>query len=155
MWLRTGAILLAVALQVSFTAKSPETLRQRYGKPLSETFLVRPGIVVTADYGPTGQICELSIAPKPNASAIDDKVLDESADELVPKSERGKFIIATFNDFVCIKMDGDLVVANDSSCGAGVEENWQKIGIFRSNAGVKGASCYETIRWKRTECSQN
>jgi hypothetical protein len=162
MWLRMGVILMAVAFQVPFTAKSPETLRQRYGKPISETFLVRPGIFVTADYGPSGQICGLSIAPKSgslvasktSASTIDDKVLDEIADELVPNSERGKFIIATFDDFVCIKMDGALVVADDSSC-AGVEENWQRIGIFRSNAGVKGASRYETIRWKRNECDQN
>jgi hypothetical protein len=154
MWLRMGVILVAVAFQVPFAATTPETLRQRYGNPLSETFLVRPGIVVTADYGPTGQTCKLSIAPRPSARTIDDNVLDDIADELIPKSERGKFIIATFDDFVCVKMDGDLMVADDSSC-AGVEEKWQKIGIFRSNAGVKGASRYETIRWKRSECSQN
>jgi hypothetical protein len=137
--------------QVSFVAQSPETLRQRYGQPVSETFLVRPGIVVSASYGASGQTCELVIAPKqpdtispkPDARPIDDKVLEEIGDELVPKSERGKYIIATFLDIICLP---------ENNC-AGVEENYQKLVIYRK-AGEKG-SHYETIRWKRTECDQN
>ena len=38
MWPHMGVVLFAVAFQISFTAKSSETLHQRYGKPLSETY---------------------------------------------------------------------------------------------------------------------
>jgi len=159
MWLRMGVILLAVGFQVPFAAKSPESLRQRYGQPISETFLVRPGIVVSATYGTSGNICELVISPRrmepdpnnkmmkrwPGSDPINDDVLREIAEELVPKSEWGKYIMPTFIDGICMPQ-------NDC---AGVEEDYQNVAIFRSNAGVNGASRYETIRWKRTECSQN
>ena len=160
MWLRLGVILSAVALQVSFIAKSPETLRQRYGKPLSETFrqrhgkllsetfLVRPGIVVSASYGETGQTCELVIKPKPRdptinepgSGSIDDDVLQEIEDELIPKPERGKHIMDTFINIICLTGD---------DC-AGVQSDWQKIMIYRNNAAK--ATRYEQIRWKRAEC---
>ena len=98
MWLRLSVVLLALAGQSSFPAKSSETFRQRYGQPVSETYLVRPSIVVSASYGPSGKICELVIKPKePDAmikswsgsgsGEINYKVLGEVENELVPKSE--------------------------------------------------------------------
>jgi hypothetical protein len=159
MWWRLSVTLLALAFQTSFPANSPETLRQRYGQPVSQTFLVRPGIVVTATNGATGKICELVISPGPEepdpnnkmmkrwpgSAPIHDDLLRQIAEELVPKSEWGKYIIPTFIDGVCMPQ-------NDC---AGVEEEYQNLTIFRSNAGVAGASRYETIRWKRAECGQN
>ncbi len=101
MWLRLSVLLVAVAFQGSFSAKTPETFRQRYGKPLSETFLVRPGIVVSASYGISGNTCELVIIPKeseaiftrPGSGSIAVKLLQEIEEELVPKPERGKYIM--------------------------------------------------------------
>jgi hypothetical protein len=45
--LSLGLILMAVAIQGPFPVRTPQTFRKRYGKPLSEIFLVRPGIVVS------------------------------------------------------------------------------------------------------------
>ncbi len=81
----------------------------------------------------------------PGSDTIDDNILQEIGDELVPKSERGKYIIGTFLNDICLP---------ENDC-AGVEEDWQNIVIFRGNAGVKGGSRYETIRWKRTECGHS
>jgi hypothetical protein len=159
MWWRLSVILLALAFQTSFPAKSTETLRQRYGQPVSETFLVRPGIVVTATHGTSGSTCELVIGPRPEepyvtnrlakrwpgSDPIDNSVLQAIGYELVPESERGKYTIGTFMNVICLPQ-------NDC---AGVKEDYQNVVIFRSNAGVQGASRYETIRWKRTECDQN
>jgi hypothetical protein len=154
MWLRLGTLLLAAAFQVSFTAKNPETLRQRYGNPLSETFLVRPDIAVSASYGATGQTCELVIKPnshdmiaKPGSDTIDDDVLLEIEDELIPKPERGKHIMDTFLNTVCL--------SGDNCAGAGVQSDWQNIMIYRNAAeGKEARSHYERIRWKRAECRQ-
>jgi hypothetical protein len=159
MWWRLSVILLALAFQTSFPAHSTDTLRQRYGQPVSETFLVGPGIFVSATYGTSGNTCELVIGPGtkepdpnnkmmkrwPGSDPIDDNVLQEIGNELVPKSERGDYVIGTFMNVFCLP---------ENDC-AGVKEDYQNLAIFRSNAGVKGASRYETIRWKRTECAQN
>lgn len=103
-WLRLSVVLLALALQSSFPARTPETLRQRYGEPTSETFLIRPGIVVSATYGPSRATCELIISPKepdvvlrkwPGSGEINYDVLEGIEDELVPKPARGKYKVGT------------------------------------------------------------
>jgi hypothetical protein len=150
MWMRLAVVLLAVAFQGSFTARTPETLRHRYGKPLSETFLVRPGIVASVKYGTSGNTCELLIIPKdpdaiftaPSSRTIDVKLLTEIEDELVPKTERGKFIIGTFLNIVCLPQ-------NDC---AGTQEDWENVAMY-TNAGETGTR-YEEIQWKRDECGQ-
>jgi hypothetical protein len=95
MSMRLTAVLLAVLFQVSFPAKTPETFRQRYGKPISETFLVRPGVAVSATYGPSGETCSLKFEPidsvgtsvTPKSPIIEEKLLWEINDELVPRTE--------------------------------------------------------------------
>lgn len=158
MWYRLSVCLFALALQTSFPANSSGTLRRRYGKPISETFLVRPGIVVWATYGTSGNTCELVIGPGleepdtnkmtkrwPGSDPINDAILQGIAEELVPKSERGSHVIDTFMNVFCLP---------ENDC-AGVKEDYQNVEVFRSNAGVTGASRYETIRWKRSECDQS
>jgi hypothetical protein len=148
MGIRLTAIALAVLFQVSFPAKTPETFRQRYGKPLSETFLVIPGVAVTTTYGPSGETCFLTIEPinsvgtsvTPKSPIIEEKLLQEIDEELVAKNERGEYIIGTFLNIVCLP---------DNNC-AGAQEDWGQLVIYR-NDGPKGTR-YEQIRWKRAEC---
>lgn len=151
MWLRLSAILFALALQASPLAKSSETFRQRYGKPISETYLVRPGIVVSASYGTNGNTCELVISPeeldvvirrRPGSGEIDYQLLEEIEDELVPKPERGKFKMGAFLDITCLP---------ENDC-AGTQEDWENVVIYK-NSGKVGAR-YEVIRWDRAECGQ-
>jgi len=151
MWYRLSAVLLALTLQTSFVSKSSETLRQRYGNPISETYMARPGIVVTASYGPSGQTCELVISPKepdlivrkwPGSDELNADLELELEDELVPASERGKHKIDTFLDIVCLP---------ENDC-FGVESDWEDLSIYR-NSGHKGPH-YSKIEWKRRECQQ-
>jgi hypothetical protein len=151
MWLRLSVILLALGLQGSFPAKTPDTFRQRYGNPVSETFLIRPTIVVTARYGTSGNTCELVISPNepggmikrwPSSEEIDYQLLGKIEDELVPKLERGEYKMGTFLDITCFPED---------DC-AGSQEDWENIVIYK-NAGKTGAH-YEVIRWNRDECGQ-
>jgi len=132
-------------------SSSSQALRQRYGQPIAETFLIRPDITVTATYGPSGKTCELVISPKPSEGlvkslpgpgAIDDTVMKSIEDELVPASERGKFKIGGFFD----------VVGCMESC-PGAEEDWDNVVIVAMYKNVgEGNSRYETIQWHRDEC---
>jgi hypothetical protein len=149
MWRRLALIFLALVVQGSFPAKSTQTLRQRYGQPVSETFLVRPGIIVSARDGTSGGACELVISSEevdgaikkwPGPDEIDYKLLKEIEEELVPKPERGKYRIGTFIDLACPP-------TND--CW-GTSEEWDNIAIY-SNAGKTGAR-YGVIQWNRDEC---
>jgi hypothetical protein len=151
MWWRLSAILLALAFQTSFPANTTETLRQRYGQPVSETFLVRPDIVVTVTHGTSGNICELVISPRskephampirwPGSDTIDYGTLKEVENELVPISERGEFVIGGFIDGICMP---------ENDC-MGEQDEWEKVVIY-SNAG-KGGARYGVIQWQRQEC---
>jgi len=149
MLLRLCAILLALAVEVSFPAQTPQTLRQRFGKPISEIFLVRPGISVTATYGKSGNTCQLVISPKepdgliksiPDSDTIDYKLLKKIENELVPVPERGKYKIATFIDLMC---------SPQNDC-RGTQEDWKNVVIY-TNSGKTGAR-YDVIKWTRNEC---
>jgi hypothetical protein len=150
MWFRLSVILFALALQASFPAKNTQTLHQRYGQPVSETFLIRPGVVVSASYGASGSTCELVISPKepngdmikrwPGSDTIDYKLLGEIENELVPEPERGKHKMGSFLDIMCLP---------ENDC-QGTSEDWENIVMYIS-AGKAGAR-YEVIQWKRDEC---
>jgi hypothetical protein len=145
-----STLFFASVLQAPFLSKTSETLQQQLGKPISETYIVKPGILVTVGYGPSGQTCELVISPRepdvivrkwPGSGEIDTDVLWGIEDELVPKSERGKHIMDTFLNIICLP-------ENDCS---GVESNWEKITIYRNGGGKVGPH-YSKIEWKREEC---
>jgi len=57
MWLRPLGFVLfsAFVFQSSFPPDTAQTLRERYGQPISETYLVKPGVVIAASYGPSGR----------------------------------------------------------------------------------------------------
>jgi hypothetical protein len=102
MCLRLGLACLLFALQGSVSSITGESMRPHYGPPVSETFLVRPGVEVTASYGKNSQVCELFISTqKPTTpikfadqtpNSIDSKLLTQVIDELVPESVRGRHI---------------------------------------------------------------
>jgi hypothetical protein len=151
MCLRLGLLLLVFTLQSSFMGKTALTLRARYGQPISETYLVRPGIAVSASYGESGDVCELLISSQKPLSLIksanqtpatlDFNQMTEIIDELVPVSERGKGKGSSMLNLRCLPAD---------DC-AGSEGSWEKLRIYR-NAG-QGGEHYATIQWQRDECN--
>jgi hypothetical protein len=151
MWLRLSVVCLFCAVQISFPGKSGETMRERYGPPVSESFLVRPGIVVSASYGKNGRMCELFVSPqKPTtpiksadqtAKSIDSKLLTEVINELVPEGERGRGISGDFLNLRCLPSD---------DC-AGTGSTWEKLYIYRN--GGSNDEHYATIQWRGPECA--
>ena len=135
--------ILTLALMV----QSQGSLQQKYGPPMRESYLVRPGILVTAMYNKDREVCEMLIEPEPPPSLIkssdaklESRVLNEIIDELAPKSERGKHIGSSFLNLTCLPR-------NDC---AGTSETYERVVIYR-NGGVN-AHQYATIQWKRLGC---
>ena len=73
----------------------------------------------------------------PDSDALDERVLKNIEDELVPINERGEFKMGTLMGlFTCLP---------DNDCTGGVED-WEKVAMY-TNTGKTGPR-YETIRWK-------
>jgi hypothetical protein len=135
----TSALL--ISLQASFPADTGQSLRDRYGPPISENFLVRPGVIATATYGPSGHVCQLVVSPQRLwNSTIGSVNVGDLLDELVPPAERGKYVIGGFVDAQCFP-------TNDCSGSDGV---WENLDIFR-NGGTANEH-YIRIHWRRGEC---
>jgi len=143
MWLRPlGFVLLSgFVFQGSFPADTAQTLRERYGQPISETYLAKPGVVVAASYGPSGHICNLVVSPERLwNSTFESKQLTEIIDEVAPVNERGKFLIGGFLNSFCMP-------TNDCF---GTESTYEKVHIARF--GGTDAEHYARIEWLRDEC---
>lgn len=98
-----------VLVSGTLLGQSKEELGRKYGDPVSETFMVRLGVTVTATYGTNGRIAELLISPvvtgyvksqglrKPMSKDFVQALIHE----LLPSSMRGKFVIARFDNIGC------------------------------------------------------
>jgi hypothetical protein len=137
--LATSALL--ISLQISFPADTDQNLRERYGPPISENFLVRPGVIATATYGTSGHVCQIVVSPQRLwNSTIGSVNVGDLLDELVPPSERGKYVSGGFADAECFP-------TNDCSGSFGV---WENVDMFRN--GATANEHYIRIHWRRKEC---
>src|SRR6266576_4104625 len=96
MWLRPLGFVLfsAFVFQSSFPPDTAQTLRERYGQPISKTYLVKSGVVIEASYGPSGHICNIVVSPERLwNSTFESKQLTEIIDEVAPVNERGKLLM--------------------------------------------------------------
>ena len=147
MLLRLGVVAHLFVFAASFPTDTAETLHERYGPAISETYQLRPGIVASARYGSSGHVCEVVVSPRKPSSliktgnyTIESKELTAVVDEIVPTNGRGKYLIGTFDDITCLP---------DNDC-QGVQGKWEKVVIYRN--GSTGKEHYATIQWHREEC---
>ena len=79
-------LLICLALAVSaFAQIDKSTLIAKYGSALNrETFMVRPGVELIVNYGPSLQVCSMDL-PGTLPKAQSDQILEE----LVPAAMRG------------------------------------------------------------------
>jgi hypothetical protein len=102
MLFKGSLVQLASAMALLVLPVTPQTsqeLRQRYGNPDAERYVVRPGIVMTVAFAKDGQPCEMVIEPwhsvVPNDTSPklmpSDKVT-EIIDEVLPLTQRGKLL---------------------------------------------------------------
>lgn len=162
MWLRLLTILLALTA-ISFPAETPETLRERYGKPIdanyaarpgiafSETYIVRPGVAASVQYGSSGQPCAMLLGPEQPLRPLNNRIntigdykqVKQMLSELVPDEERGKFVSGAPLHIACGSEYPEL------DCGGG-EDRWEKVLIHHS--GGRDKEHFATVQWTRDEC---
>lgn len=93
---RVAIVVGCLVVGGTLAGQSRDDLRRRYGQPRSETFVVRPGIEVTATYAKDGRVTELMMVPatpgliKSRGSGLSLDSINAIIDELVPLSARGK-----------------------------------------------------------------
>jgi len=127
----------------TLSGQSREELRRKYGEPVSETFMLSPGISATATYATNGRITELLIAPrttgliKSRGGTLSQDTVRTILDELVPRSARGKHLISGFVNLTCLP---------ENEC-QGSSEQFQNVTIYY-NAGRDGGLNYAVVQWK-------
>jgi len=140
---RAGLIFTLFFATTVASGQSRDEFRRKYGEPVSETFMVRPGIGVTISHSATGRITEMMVSPqtsdpiKSRNRTLSRSAIQTVIDELVPKSERGKFLIGEFLNIDCLPA---------ADC-AGTSESYEKVKIYY-NAGVEGGISYAVVYWK-------
>ena len=128
----------------TLAAQSRNELRQKYGEPVSETFIVRPGVSVTATFGTNGRITEFVISPhitsniKSRLNSLSKDSVTVIIDELVPPAVRGKHVISTF-------INADCPPANDCY---GSSDTYEKATIYYNSA-EKGRVNYAVVDLKK------
>src|ERR1700676_1469827 len=101
-------LLIALLTGTTIVGQSKDEFRRKFGEPISETFMVGPGISIGVTYQPKGRIGELLISPrtpaliKSRGDTLSRADVNAIVDELVPKSARGKFLISEFEDITCL-----------------------------------------------------
>ena len=125
----------------TLAGQSKAELRRKYGAPISEAFIVRPGITATATYGTGGRIIEWLISPritdleKSGGRTLSYEAVKAVIDELVPPSVRGKQLGTGIRDVTCLP-------ANDCD---GSDQVYQNLRIYY-NHGIAGLS-YVVVQW--------
>jgi hypothetical protein len=144
------SLLAILFICLAANAQTREELHKRYGSPIIETFTIRPGVSVTVSYAETGEVCEMIIHPQQLTSALDypitktmqSKAVTEVIDELVPISQRGKRLIGSFLNHICLPLN---------NCW-GVMDSYERVTILRNGGDDKER--YARIRWKETSCRE-
>jgi hypothetical protein len=137
-------IIILLILCTCAVAQSRNDLKKKYGDPVSETFLLRPGVTVTASHNSAGQITELVIAPlvtdliKSRGNGLTHEEIKDLIDELVPLFARGANQIGGFLNVACMPQ-------NDCY---GSYDSYEKLTIYY-NAGKNGNVNYVVIQWKK------
>ena len=142
------ALFTILIICVSANAQSQEELHKKYGAPISETLTIRPSVFLTVTYAETGDVCEMIIHPQqltldlnsPITETMQSTTLTEIIDELVPKSRRGKLIMGTFLNIVCLPLN---------NCFGGMS-TYERVTIMRN--GGNDRERYARIGWKGRTC---
>jgi hypothetical protein len=149
-------ILLLIAGVIIVAQDKPDVAR-KYGTPVSETYMMRPGIYVTVVRNDTGLACGLRIAPaekpgyllgKPGDQTIPYATLAAIVDDLVPLAERGKLIRRGGLNTDCLDLGRDTRPCE----GNGDIASYENVTIFFARSLTKDKKRYAEIRWNKSEC---
>ena len=93
----------------SCSAQTRDSLGAKYGRPTSETYDSGKGVMLTVTFDDKGATCSVLIdrrgrsggAPS-SAETLSQADANRILDDLAPRNSRGKYIMGTFLDMVCM-----------------------------------------------------
>jgi hypothetical protein len=141
--------LLALALTQTFS-QTPGELKQKYGAPITEVYLMRPGIMLVVSYAVDNQACEMLIEP------VHSVLADRPADILMSQSS----VSAIIAELAPLERRGSLIrrVNLSSGCTSTDSEDYEQVVINRTintcNAKDDKKGVMASIRWKTRICRQ-
>jgi len=137
-----GMLLVCVAAY----PQSGSDLRSKYGTP-SETYEVRPNVLMTVVFGADGQACEMVIEARHTSKAAvnDDNLIplhiaEEVLNEVAPIKQRGK---------------GGQAITFSGGCSSVTSEEYENVSIYRAEQCLQGggkAVVAITVKWKHRQC---
>jgi hypothetical protein len=146
-FMKTMLILLLTCMAA--ISQTSDTFRQKYGAPVSESYLVRPGILAIMNYAKNGKVCSIYVTAqtnpkftKGNITPIDNKVLWKIVGELVPDSQRGKLLKSGFLNLTCVGCESFY----------GSEESYEK--VYIRIGGSSNENQTASIRWNGISCER-
>ena len=142
-------MILAVPL-----AKPTDTfdLRQRYGDPRTERFLMRPDVTLTASYGTEGRACVLEIEPRKDFlqemvanETLSKETVDQLLEEIAPRSAWGRASIPLGSNVMSGSCNSGMTFGEYENVSINVSH-----GFCEKAIGVHSV----TVTFKRSGCEQ-
>ena len=146
--LRVNLVVILWLIAAPVMAQTSTELRKRYGEPQSETYQVRPGIVLSVFYTKSGQLCRMEISPQRQ------KVRLGLAAEVMPSDE----VLRIIDELIPIDQRGRSIrkVTDTSGCNENLIAEYEKVIVSLSNrCQAQGGGTYSAIiEWKEAKCEK-
>jgi hypothetical protein len=148
------ALSLVFLVAMTIVAQTSDSFRRTYGPPISETFVVREGVLATFEYAKDGQVCRVVITSEAPVTKdtkrstlfkkidVDGQILDNVANEVAPPNQRGKPVSTSLFD---------LTSADIRDSYRGVAESYEHV---RIESGYHGNHREVTVSWKARKCQR-
>jgi hypothetical protein len=133
-------MVLLLLVVVSACAQDSATLRKTYGAPVGEVYRLGDDVMLTTSFNAEGSICGLRVEHETHGRKLTDAELTPLLDQVAPASARGKYIIGTFLDVVCLP---------DNDCD-GVSELYSRMKITKM--GNTNEYRYASVGYLRPDC---
>jgi hypothetical protein len=140
--------LVILLTSAAASLQTSDQFRGKYGPPVSETYLVSPGILATVNYSKDGKPCSATIAAQTKRNVtekqkpISPELMRAIVNEFVANTQRGKLLDSGFLNLTCVDCDSFY----------GGYEQYEKV---RVTIGGKGDG-QETasIQWTGVSCDR-
>jgi len=140
-------LALIFLIGVTVVSQTSDRFRSKYGAPISETYLVSPGVLATVKYSKDGHPCSATIAQPQSKAKEKPKPLTADAmrlivNEFVTDSDRGKLVNSGFINLTCV----------DCESIYGGFEQYEKLRITTGSNGDGNETA--SIQWQGVSCDR-
>ena len=108
--------------------QSRSMLQERYGNPVGDVYRTSKGLLIKPTFAPNGSLCAAHVTAENRT--MTEAELETVLEELAPKDARGKYIIGTFLNLICLETKDAGQINGAHACG-GVSEDYDRVTITK------------------------